>query len=357
MNFKKYFYWVKTYFSTIPFYTIFYITSRCNAMCQHCFNWKLIEDAANHKELSLKEIEKIAKNWGHMIMLNLGGGEPYLRNDIPEIVEIFKKYTDVEIVGLPSNGILTEKILAIIKKLLTQFPDIHFRFTFSIDGFKDTHDKIRGVPGIFEKAMYTAKEVKKLKSGYKNFTLIINSCFMQNNQDELLEFLKYIKKEINPDSLGVTYIRGESRLNETQQNLYDQKYKEIIDYLTELEHYKFKNHPLANFIWGATILARHKVFEILETGKRNFKCYVIKKMIVFDDVGDVKVCEILPGSLGNLRDNNYDIKKIVNSDLAKATYKKVKNNECCCTWECAIRTGVMYNPKEYFSIFKYGLKR
>ena len=47
MNFKKLFRWVKTYFAQTPFYTIFYITSRCNARCQHCFNWKLIEDSPN----------------------------------------------------------------------------------------------------------------------------------------------------------------------------------------------------------------------------------------------------------------------------------------------------------------------
>lgn len=357
MNFKKYLRWAKGYFAQIPFYTIFYITSRCNARCAHCFNWRLIEDSPNRKELSLEEIEKIAKNWGNMLMINLGGGEPYLRNDIPEIVEIFRKYTGVEIVGVPSNGFLTEKIVATAEELLNRFTDIHFRFTFSIDGLSKTHDKIRGVPGGFKKVIQTAKGVKKLKSKYKNFTLNTNSCFMQNNQDELMDLLKYLKTEIDPDTMGVTYIRGEARLSETQQNLYNQKYKEAIDYLTDLKYDKFKNHPLANFIWGATTLARHKVFENLKTGKRNFECYVIKKMIVIDDMGEVKICEMLPTSLGNLREHDYDIKRIVTSDLAKKEYEKIKKHQCNCTWECAIRTGVMYNPKEYFSILKYFFKK
>ncbi len=61
---KKYFRWAKFFFSSRPFYVIFYITSRCNAKCMHCFNWKLIENTAERKELTLDEIEQIAKKWG-----------------------------------------------------------------------------------------------------------------------------------------------------------------------------------------------------------------------------------------------------------------------------------------------------
>lgn len=114
---------------------------------------------------------------------------------------------------------------------------------------------------------------------------------------------------------------------------------------------------MANFIWGATVLAREKVFENLKTGKRNFECYAIRKMTVIDDTGEVKICEMLPTSLGNLRNFGYDIKKIVTSNFANSEYEKIKKHKCNCTWECAIRTGIIYNPKEYFSIAKYALAK
>ena len=356
MKFKKYFRWIKFYFSKIPFYTIFYVTSRCNARCAHCFNWRLVDSSSQRKELTLEEIEKIAKNWGDILILNLTGGEPYLREDLAEIVGLFKKYTGVEIIAIPSNGFLTDKILEMVKNLLKKFPDLYFRFAFSIDGIGEKHDEIRGVPGGFEKVIKTVKEVKKLKKEYKNFSIFTNSCFMQLNQDNFLDVLKYIKENLDVDTMSVTYIRGDAKLNEAKKNLYNEKYQEAINYVSKLNRSNFKNHPLSNFIWNITAFTREKVLENLKINKRNFECYAIRKMIVLEDTGEVKICEMLPTSLGNLRNNDYDIKKIVLSDFAQSEYKKIKNHNCNCTWECAIRTGVIYNPKEYFSILRYAFK-
>lgn len=349
----KIFRWLKFYFSKIPFYTIFYITPYCNAKCAHCFLWKMTDTAAQRREMSIEEIEKIAKNWGKMLILNLTGGEPYLREDLPEIVRLFRKHTGVDIIAIPSNGFATERILKTINKLLEDFPDIFFRFSFSIDGIGEDHDKIRGVPGGFERVVKTVKEVKKLKKKYKNFSVFTNSCYMQPNQDKLMDTLKYIKENLDVDTMGVTYIRGSARFSETQHNLFNKNYKKVLDYLSKLNRKKFKRHPLSNFIWGATAFARHKVLENLRTNKRNFECYAIKKMTVIEDDGNIKVCEMLPTSLGNLKDNDYDIKKIVTSDLANKEYKKIKQHKCNCTWECAIRTGIIYNPREYPSLLKY----
>ena len=60
--------------------------------------------------------------------------------------------------------------------------------------------------------------------------------------------------------------------------------------------------------------------------------------------------------LGNLRDFDYDINKVVTSKLAETEYQKIQNHECNCTWECAIRTGVLYNPREYASVLRHAMK-
>lgn len=355
MKLLRYIRWFKFYFSQKPFYTIFYITSRCNARCSHCFNWKLIDEAPRRKELSLEEIEKIAKNWGSMLFLNLAGGEPYLRSDLLAIIALFKKHTGVRMIGIPSNGFLTEKIIKTAEEILKKFPEIHFRFSFSVDGLDNMHDRIRGFPGGFDKVIKTIKEVKELKNKYKNFSIITNTCFMQTNQDKIIETLDFINKELNVDSMSMTFIRGNARSDETQKNLYIEKYKKATEYLSKLNRDKFRNHPFSRFIWGATIVAREKVFENLKTNKRNFNCYAIKKMIVLEDDGKVKICEILPTSLGNLREYDYNIKKMARTNFAKKEYQKIKNKKCNCTWECAIRTGIIFSPKEYLTILKRSL--
>jgi len=145
------------------------------------------------------------------------------------------------------------------------------------------------------------------------------------------------------------------KLPASQEALQKEKYAEVINHISHLDHHRFSKHPLSAFILGATLLAREKVLENLSTGLRNFECYAIKKMIVLEDTGAVKVCEMMDQYLGNLRDFDYDINKVVTSKLAETEYKKIQNHECNCTWECAIRTGVIYNPKEYGSILKHAL--
>ncbi|MFH1618284.1 MAG: radical SAM protein [bacterium] len=347
MKLSGYLRWISFYFSRTPFYAVFYVTSRCNARCGHCFNWKSADDAGARRELTLEEIEKIAKNWGEMLIINLAGGEAYLRDDLVEIVGLFKKYTGVEIVAIPSNGFLTDKITETAYRLLKNFPNLHFRFTFSIDGIGEKHDKIRGVPGGFERVVKTVAAVKELRKEHGNFSIFTNSCFMQSNQDDFLDILKFIKDNLAVDALNVTRVRGNVRSEETQKNLHNEKYREAVDYISRANFNKSACHPLPAFIRAVSTLAQEKVLENLETGRRNFECYAIKKMTVIDDLGEVKVCEMLSVSLGNLRDADYDIKKIATSVFADAEYGKIRRHECNCVWECAVRTGIICNLKEY----------
>ena len=355
MDLKKFARYGKFFFSKAPFYTIFYITARCNARCAHCFYFEEIEDAHNRDELSLDEIEKIARNWGEMLILNLAGGEPYLRNDLPEIVKVFKENTGLEICAIPSNGILTDRTLTTVERLLKENPDLFFRFTFSIDGMGEQHDEIRSVPGNFKKVTETVRRVRDLRKHFSNFTLHTNSCFMSQNQDNFMDLVNFVHEDLQVDAINVTYIRGDVKLPASQEALQKEKYAEVINHISHLDHHRFSKHPLSAFILGATLLAREKVLENLSTGLRNFECYAIKKMIVLEDTGAVKVCEMMDQYLGNLRDFDYDINKVVTSKLAETEYKKIQHHEGNCTWECAIRTGVIYNPKEYGSILKHAL--
>jgi len=86
----------------LPSYFIFYPTSRCNLSCSHCF----YHDSLNKKfnELSIEEINKFTKTMDPLLHLIITGGEPYLREDIDEIVKIFYENTKVPIISIPSNG-------------------------------------------------------------------------------------------------------------------------------------------------------------------------------------------------------------------------------------------------------------
>ena len=70
----------------------------CNFTCEHCFNY--IENKKRRNNLSLEEIEKISKNLGHLKYVTLAGGEPMIRNDVFEIIKIFKKNNGLQMVNI-----------------------------------------------------------------------------------------------------------------------------------------------------------------------------------------------------------------------------------------------------------------
>ena len=91
-----------------PIYVQFYITSRCNMTCKQC---NIVYANADVREATLEEIEQIAENLrkiGLGIIL-LTGGEPFVRQDLPEIVRAFER-RGIH-VRTQTNGLATRKML------------------------------------------------------------------------------------------------------------------------------------------------------------------------------------------------------------------------------------------------------
>ncbi|MBI4698269.1 MAG: radical SAM protein, partial [Nitrospirae bacterium] len=111
-------------------YLIFFVTNRCNAKCRHCFYWKNLN---KKEELSLDEIENISKKLGTVQVLLLSGGEPVLRDDLPEIISMFIKNNGSKVVSIPTNALLPEEVERVVERLATHFTDITFSINPSID--------------------------------------------------------------------------------------------------------------------------------------------------------------------------------------------------------------------------------
>jgi Fe-coproporphyrin III synthase len=114
-------------------------TYRCNSRCQMCYIWQNPTDP--REEVSL---ETLAKLPGGFDNLNVSGGEPTLRRDLGEIIDLL--YPKARIVEISSNGLHPEKLVPIVRK----YPRIKVRF--SLEGDAGTNNRIRG-----EKEGYATK--------------------------------------------------------------------------------------------------------------------------------------------------------------------------------------------------------
>ena len=71
------------------------VTYRCNARCNMCDCFK--DPTKPSEEITLEDIKKLPE----MAFTNITGGEPFVRQDIPDIVrELYKSYSGVSLTSL-----------------------------------------------------------------------------------------------------------------------------------------------------------------------------------------------------------------------------------------------------------------
>ena len=88
------------------------VTYRCNARCDMCHTWKYPTKPS--EEFSPKVLESLP---GNQSKINITGGEPTLRKDLVDIVDIlYSKTNRLEII---SNGSMPDSILKIADKSLS----------------------------------------------------------------------------------------------------------------------------------------------------------------------------------------------------------------------------------------------
>ena len=105
-----------------PIHIVHFITSRCNLRCSHCF-YKETLDAKDPGEQSLKQIEKTTSEIGSVLWYAIGGGEPYVRRDIVDLIKIIRKNCTPLMVTVPTNGWYFEKTFMKTMEMLQQMPN------------------------------------------------------------------------------------------------------------------------------------------------------------------------------------------------------------------------------------------
>lgn len=334
----------------MPLYLIFFVTNRCNAGCQHCFYHDHLNDP-DTPELSLDEIEKTSRHMGSLFTINLTGGEPFLRNDLDEIARLFYKNTHIRSIGIPTNGLLTDKIVETVKKILGVCPEVILNVTVSLDAVGPAHDRIRGVPGIFNKACQTIDALKNL--GVKRLGVGISMTLSSENQAGSKETYRYIRDELKPDFLSLLLLRGSvirPELKDVDPLIYQELCSEVE---RDIKNY-FSGSMLSRIVGARDMIARKVIARSMQKKScSGLACYAGSLMGVISETGDVLPCELLNSKLGNLRDQHYDFKKIWNSKDSQLIREKIKDMRCFCTHECFLNNNILFNKKYWLQL---GLK-
>jgi len=259
------------------------VTYRCNSRCRMCNIWQTKDFSG---ELTLEDFNKLPVDLRY---LNLSGGEPFLRMDLPEIIATVKKRCPKVSLTISTNGFATEIILEKMKKILTIDPEINV--AVSLDGVGKVHEEVRNIPDAFNKVMNTLHGLKAM--GAKNLRLAYT--IGDYNFAELKKIYELSKQE------GVEMTIAAVHSSDIFFNINNEMKatKEIAAELSwlsrqELRGWNPKHWLRAYFAYGLA--------KFVSTGKRVLPNYSGILDCFVDPWGDVYPCDIANEKIGNLKE-------------------------------------------------------
>lgn len=332
-------------FRPYPTYYIIFVTARCNVRCPHCFYSNKINSAQESSELSLDEYRKISSGMGKLKAVAITGGEPSLRDDVIEICKVFAKFNNLEYLGFHTNGLLVERLKVIAKELLQQLPDTFIKFELSIDGLFNNHDRLRKSPGLFQRNIELIKYLAAFKAGHKNFAIGINTVYSAANEDQISEIYAYCRK-LPVDSYDINFIRGDVG-DHALKKVDVEEFIRCVKWLDPGQELRGSSLALASLVGVVKLMRWNAIRKIVKRKEMPFSCMAGRKMLVIAEDGQVFPCELLDKPFGNLRDNGYDIRKLLALESAQEIISDIRKRLCFCTWECAITNSIVHDPALY----------
>ena len=281
------------------------VTYRCNARCTMCNRYKA--PSKPDEEISLETIKKLPK----MYFTNITGGEPFIREDLPDIVrELYKKSDRIVI---STNGFFTDRII----KLCEEFPNVGIRI--SIEGLEETNNQIRGLDDGYNKGYSTLKKLVEMNHPDVGFGMTVQDA---NAKDlvALYEKSNELNMEFATASLHNSFYFVEAKNIIKDRMMVAKEFEKLVNRLLESNSPKkwfraYFNHGLINYIFGQ---------------KRLLPCDMSFDTFFIDPYGDVMPCNGTKDKevMGNLNKQSWD--ELWNSEQAEKVRTKVR----CCDRDC-----------------------
>lgn len=306
-----------------PYKYFLVVTKSCNSRCKFCKIWTETPQG----ELTVPEFEKIAKNSPFLKWLNISGGEPTNRPDLPEIVDAFVKHCpDLELVNFTTNGIRSQHIADQVRAI-SKIVRGKFVVNVSLDGPPDLHEKLRGIENNFDLAVSTFKLLRQIPgvSTYLAFT------FYGPNNDQFFTMFDEVKKHI-PDittrdfHLNLPQNSDHFYGNSTVKTNFDSR---AIDSIAEFDR---RNGFDFNLLKMFEKTYRKKALAFFETKKMPMTCASLLSSVYISEMGDVYPCTIWDKKLGSLRDTGYDMGHIIDTEIYKKTRQDIRADNCPKCW-------------------------
>jgi MoaA/NifB/PqqE/SkfB family radical SAM enzyme len=273
-----------------PHNAIVAVTLNCNARCQMCDIWK--NDM--HGEAAPEVFARLPTS---LRDINISGGEPFLRRDLPDILAAIKSTNPRVRLVISTNGFQPARTRELLPAILAADPKVAVRV--SIDGLDGTHDEVRGIPGGFKKCVATleacrAAGIDDLGIG---FTLLERNIHDMDGVHRFAEE-RDLQMAISVATDSSIYFGNDKQaMRPRDSHAVRQAFGRVID--VQLRKWDLKENFRGWF--NRTLMEYH------ETNQRPFACDGASGFFYMDSFANVFLCHILSERIGSLAEQEWDV--------------------------------------------------
>ncbi len=267
-----------------------HITERCNLQCAHCYQDANLEDELLFQDMLavveqfkdlLDQLSRLKQQpvRGH---INITGGEPFVREDFLELINVFYANRNQFSFAILTNGyFIDEAVASQLRKLNPAFVQV------SIEGSQETNDKIRG-PGAFNQSVSALKYLVR-----ERINSAISFTAHKANYREFPEVAKIGMR------LGVSRVWADRLIpwgigsNMREQVLSQDETREFIEIM-----YKAHNEAARHFC--TTEISMNRALQFLVGGGTPYECHAGDTLVALQSNGDLYPCRRMPITVGNL---------------------------------------------------------
>lgn len=256
------------------------VTYRCNARCHMCNTWKY--PTKREEEIGIPVYEKLP----FLNTVNVTGGEPFLREDLDDIISVLKKKSKRLVIS--SNGFFTERIL----KLFDKHKDIGIRI--SIEGLPKANDELRGIRDGFDHGIRTLIELHHMGVKDIGFGITVTD---RNAKDmiELYHLSKMMKLEFATAAIHNAFYFHKFDNKFEHPEIAIEEFSKLIKEL--LSSRKVKNWFRAYFNYG--------LINYIKGNPRLLPCEMGRDSFFLDPYGEILPCNVMEEVMGNLKEKSF----------------------------------------------------
>lgn len=272
------------------------VTRRCNLRCSMCRTW----EHPRRDELSADEIGDIMAQLPGLYWLDVTGGEPFLRKDVAQIFDqILRNAPALNVLHFPTNGWFGDRIVATVREIVERRPEIQLIVTVSIDGPEQVHDRIRGIPGSFSRALQTFGRLREMDG----VDVYVGTTVQSDNSDALEELGVVLKAEF-PDFAATEWhwnrlqISGHFFNNEQEAGRQPERSGAVGEHI--------RRRGLPRGLVDLMELVFLVNLEFVQRGEQaGMDCQALRSTAFVSPEGELFPCHVYDRPLGSLREHTF----------------------------------------------------